>query len=259
MFNIKTRTWRPRHASSEEAFRFSEVSANIRNLILLIHQKRTRINAEICHSRLHRRKSTIARFAQRWEWDSGLSSLERELSSLRKIKYIKFRPEGFCSLIKQEASKFKAFGENQKLHELDAHVEKKKREDVKLCHELAKKESQEPILPKEVTQTDIAHNSNDRIVDKNREIAKQLMMSFAARCDFISNDADSDKLRCYQRLCAKNSISMEDIEAVANINTHRHTSGCMRFASVFFKWRKTTSIQELQLIKKNYESDSPSI
>jgi hypothetical protein len=44
MFNPRIRIWRPHHASSEEASKFSELSADTRDLVLLMHQKKLYVN-----------------------------------------------------------------------------------------------------------------------------------------------------------------------------------------------------------------------
>ncbi len=249
MFNPRIRIWRPHHASSEEASKFSELSADTRDLMLLMHQKRAlckRFLGSDAWARLQRRRSTLARFKQKW--DGGLSSIERKINSVGKMKFLKFRPDGFCSEIKEATSELKDFDENQKLQELDARVEAKKYQSVMLCRPQAKQQTED------TTQTDTAHKDKDE--DVNKKIVEQLILSFATRC---KNNADSNKLRRYQDLAAKDNISMQEIEAVAKINTHRHTSGCLGFASVFFRWRKTTSMRDLQDLRAEYESSLPSI
>lgn len=93
----------------------------------------------------------------------------------------------------------------------------------------------------------------------NKEIADKLKESFEARCGKSPSEADRRKLTRYEELCDQDTISMEEIEAVARRNTHRHTSGCIRFASVFFPWGETTSMRELRVLRASYKSDSPSI
>ncbi len=114
--------------------------------------------------------------------------------------------------------------------------------------------SRNPLLPEEPPEELLKES-----YDKNKKILEELMESFAKRCEFLTNDADDDKLTRYQNLLERDNIKMEEIEAVARINTHRHASGCMRFASVFFPWGETTSMRELRALRANYKSDSPSI
>jgi hypothetical protein len=114
--------------------------------------------------------------------------------------------------------------------------------------------SRNPLLPEELPEELLKES-----YDKNKKILEKLMVSFAKRCEFLTNDADDDKLTRYQNLLDRGNIKMEEIEAVARINTHRHASGCMRFASVFFPWGETTSTRELRALRANYKSDSPSI
>ena len=114
--------------------------------------------------------------------------------------------------------------------------------------------SRNPLLPEEPPEELLKESYY-----KNKKILEELMESFAKRCEFLTNDDDDDKLTRYQNLLDRGNIKMEEIEAVARINTHRHASGCMRLALVFFPWGETTSMRELRALRANYKSDSPSI